>query len=176
MVPEPPFACKCSTKPPKMKVPQQIPDSLSSRTSLSSARFAGATPDTGVHCVLASLGKERSGRSLFISTQGERICAMVIWGSPIFEASNLLKMCLTCQGLKFACAKTTLLQHDRRCQGKPLCPQALSCPTSTFSTCYDRQIGLLGQSALIDVYAVESSPFVTHSNRKLCPCNRQPKE
>ena len=48
LVLEPPFACKYHTKPPKKGVPELIPDSFpdSSRTSLSSVWFAGATPDS----------------------------------------------------------------------------------------------------------------------------------
>ena len=46
LVPEPPFACKYYTKPPKKGVPEQILYSFpeSSWTSLPSAWFAGATP------------------------------------------------------------------------------------------------------------------------------------
>ena len=47
LVPEPPFACKFYTKPLKKGVPELSPDPFpeSSRTSLCSIWFAGATPD-----------------------------------------------------------------------------------------------------------------------------------
>ena len=58
LVPEPPFPCKYYTKAPIKGVPEQIPDSFpkSSRTSLSSVWFAGATPEFSVFSAFSPSG------------------------------------------------------------------------------------------------------------------------
>ena len=63
LVPEPPFAYKCYTKPLKRGVPEQIRDSFPerSRTSLSSVWFAGATPDSA----LGRWGRTQMGSDRF---------------------------------------------------------------------------------------------------------------